>query len=158
MKLPEKLLCSVTLAELVITIEMFHKDLVGALSLDIDATVSTDAALIGYFNNGILWAFEGGARPAIPTRMDTVLMTFDFVCGPKSTGTICTTVLFQELMRPETNQLKVIEHLQQGRIDSAPETVFSVKNFRFLWTTLAGVSGLNMVSILSVQRFRTPGR
>lgn len=71
---------------------MFHEDFVGALALKIDATESTDDAATPQFKAGVFWTLEGGARPAIPTRVESVLMKLDFICAPKSSGTVSATV------------------------------------------------------------------
>ena len=89
---PEESLRSITLAELFITMDKFHKDFVPGLSLEIGATESTDDATIPHSTDGIFWTLEGGARPAIPMRVASVLMKLDFVCAHKPSGTVSATV------------------------------------------------------------------
>lgn len=62
---PEELLCSVALAVFVITVEMFYEGFIDALALKLLPTVTTDAEIIVYPYDGVLWACNRGTRPAV---------------------------------------------------------------------------------------------
>lgn len=52
--IPEVFLCSIAHADFVDLMEMFHEDFVGALALNVNATVATDTETIGNPDDGVL--------------------------------------------------------------------------------------------------------